>query len=272
MPTAYLSQINYYPFKSLDGQAIEHARLLASGALEHDRRFAIFDATGELINGKRTPAVHRLHCEFDPLRRYVVLRRRPDGHAVGFHLDAERAKLEQWLGEFFDLDGAVRIEENVTGGFPDDVQAPGPTVISEATLETVAGWFPGVTVEEVRARFRPNLEISGVAPFFEDGLYAGTDEVVEFAIGEVVLAGTNPCQRCVVPTRSSLTGEIGPDPAFAKTFALRRKETLPAWADPSRFDHFYRLAVNTCPAHGGGSTLSVGDAVRVLGRRPRQAV
>lgn len=264
----YLSRINYYPVKSLDGQTVDRARLLACGALEHDRRFAIFDAAGELVNGKRTAAVHRLHCQFDPLRRYLVLRQRPDGQPAGFHVDADRSELERWLAEHLGL-SPLRIEENSTGGFPDDTLAPGPTIISQATLETVAAWFPGITVDEVRARFRPNLEISGVAPFFEDQLYGGEEEVIEFALGPAVFAGTNPCQRCVVPSRWSLTGEVGPDSAFAKTFSQRREATLPAWAQRSRFDHFYRLAVNTRLQAGAGCQLTVGDEVRILGRRPR---
>lgn len=270
MAAAYLSRINYYPFKSLDGSAADSAPLLASGALEHDRRFAIFDAAGKVINGKRTPAVHRLHCGFDPVRRFVALRRRPNGQAAGFHIDRQRSELETWLGDYFELGGPARIEENASGGLPDDLEAPGPTVISEATLEEVAGWFAGMTVEEVRARFRPNLEMGGVAPFWEDQLYAGAGEAVEFTVGQAVLAGANPCRRCVVPTRWSLTGEIGPDPAFAKTFASRRQKTLPVWADASRFDHFYRLAVNTRGVRCGGATVRVGDEVRIIGA-PRRA-
>jgi uncharacterized protein YcbX len=265
---AFLSRINYYPFKSLDGQAVESIRLLVSGALEYDRRFAIFDAAGEIVNGKRTPAVHRLHCEFDPIRRFVVLRLRSAGQATGFHVDRQRAELERWLSDYLDVGSPVHLEEDDSGGFPDDREAPGPTVISEATLTTVAGWFEGMTVDEARARFRPNLEIGGVTDFWEEQLYAGDGEVVEFTIGEARLAGTNPCQRCVVPSRWSLTGEVGPDAAFAKTFAEQRKRHLPPWADVSRFNHFYRLAVNTRAAQAVESTVRVGDAVRVIGRRP----
>ena len=57
------------------------------------------------------------------------------------------------------------------------------------------------------------------------------------------MEGTNPCQRCVVPTRDSLTGAASS--GFATEFARRRAATLPPWADRRRFDHFYRLTVNT---------------------------
>ncbi len=39
-----LARIVIYPVKSLDGVALEQARQLPSGALEHDRQWAIFDA------------------------------------------------------------------------------------------------------------------------------------------------------------------------------------------------------------------------------------
>ncbi|OYV77982.1 MAG: hypothetical protein B7Z73_19895, partial [Planctomycetia bacterium 21-64-5] len=151
---------------------------------------------------------------------------RPAGQTASYQLDRQRQELEAWLGEFFGLAGPARIEEHAQGGLPDDLAAPGPTAIAEATLYEVASWFPGMTVEEVRARFRPNLEIGGAPAFFEDQLSASADEVVDFAIGEARLSGTNPCQRCVVPSRWSLTGEVGPERDFAKTFAELRRRTL----------------------------------------------
>jgi hypothetical protein len=72
-----------------------------------------------------------------------------------------------------------------------------------------------------------------------------------------------------VPSRWSLTGEVGPVAAFAKRFAEQRQRNLPPWANSSRFDHYYRLAVNTCPSQTGESILQVGDEVSVLGARPR---
>ena len=265
MSTPFLSRINYYPFKSLDGRSVPAARLLPSGALEYDRQFAIFDAAGDVVNAKRSAAFHRLYCELDPDRRFVVLRPRGTGEAIGFHVDRQRNELAQWLSDFLNVGSPLHIDEDATGGFPDDRDAPGPTVISEATLGEVATWFPGATIDEVRARFRPNLEVSGVEPFWEDRLYAGAGEAVEFTVGAARLTGTNPCQRCVVPTRWSLTGEVGPDLAFAKTFARQRERLLPPWANRSRFDHFYRLAVNTRPVTNKGATIRVCDEVRIVG-------
>ena len=121
--------------------------------------------------------------------------------------------------------------------------SPGPTIISTATLEAIASWYPGLDVEEVRLRFRTNIEISGVPAFWEDQLFAEPEDTVNFQMGNVQFMGINPCQRCVVITRDSQTGET--DLKFQKTFVTQRQTTLPEWAERSRFNHFYRLAINT---------------------------
>jgi uncharacterized protein YcbX len=120
-----------------------------------------------------------------------------------------------------------------------------------------------LSVDEVRDRFRANLEIDAAEPFWEDRLVAENLGMVRLQIGDAQLLGTNPCQRCPVPTRNPYSGE--PLHGFAKTFAERRQETLPEWAPASRFDHFYRLAVNTRPVHARECTLRIGDEVRILG-------
>ena len=50
--------------------------------------------------------------------------------------------------------------------------------------------------------------------------------------------------------------------ALMKTFIERRRETLPSWAERSKFDHFYRLCVNTrINPSEAGKVLRVGDPV-----------
>ncbi|HEX7449781.1 MAG TPA: MOSC N-terminal beta barrel domain-containing protein [Pirellulales bacterium] len=261
---AYLERINRYPVKSLDGESCGQAVVLASGAVDHDRRFAIFDAAGEVVNGKRTDAAHRLRSVYDPLKRTLSLRLHDAAAGETFDLDRQRTELERWLADYFELPEGVRLLENAEAGFPDDTQSPGPTVLSTATLQTVAGWYDGLTTDEVRKRFRPTLEIGGVEPFWEERLFGEVGQAVEFQVGAVRFAGVNPCPRCVVPTRWAATGQVGPDAAFAKTFAERRRQTLPNWANASRFDHFYYLAVNTRLATPGqGGRISVGDVVAI---------
>lgn len=253
-----LARILIYPIKALDPVEVAEATVLASGGLQHDRRFAMFDDRGRLINGKRTENVHTLRAHYDLQANTVSL---DAGEAPQtFHFERDRGLLERRLARHFGM--AVNLRENVQGGFPDDTESPGPTIIASATLRDVAGWFPGITGDEARRRFRANLEIDDVEPFWEDRLYGEERAGVRFRIGKVEFVGTNPCQRCAVPPRDSATGEMTSD--FIAIFEERRYETLPWWATKSRFDHFYRLAVNTRPVSSAGGVIRVGDEVEIV--------
>ena len=256
----YLARILIYPIKALDGVAVKQAKVMTGGALEHDREFAMLDEKNRFVNGKRNVKVHKLRAKFDGSFENVSIQTGEAEHV--FHLHGERSQLETWLSEYFAL--SVHLQQNSQKGFPDDPDAFGPTVISTETIAEVGSWFPGVGVEEMRSRLRANIEIEGVPAFWEDRLFAADSNAsIWFKIGDVLLAGVNPCQRCVVPTRDYQTGEAYPN--FQKIFMAKRKETLPEWVAASRFNHFYRLSVNTrIPASEAGKILQVGDEVQIL--------
>ncbi|HZP60844.1 MAG TPA: MOSC N-terminal beta barrel domain-containing protein [Opitutaceae bacterium] len=256
-PTVHLGRITLFPIKSLDGMARTESAVTAGGILEHDREYALFDEAGRWVNGKRTPKIQQLRCAYDPEVREVSLWEQGQTVRTTFPL-VDRAALGRWLSDFFSF--AVTVRHEPRGGFPDDAEAFGPTVVSEASLRAVAAWFPGLDLEGARRRFRANLEIAGADAFAEDAFYGGPDERRPFTIGTVQLLGHNPCQRCVVPTRDPDTTE--PIPHFQKIFMERRERHFPAWADARRFNHFYRFAVNTSisPTEAG-KVIRVGDPV-----------
>jgi uncharacterized protein YcbX len=260
-----LSAIVIYPFKSLDGLSVTEAEVLPSGAIAGDRQFAIVDFKGKFVNGKRYPEIHRLRSTYNPADRTIRLTTNGAPLLVEtaalFHVDEDRDELNQWLSEYFHF--PCQVVEDDQRGFPDDTQADGPTIISRETLEQVATWFPDLTVAETRRRFRANLEVEGNVPFWEDGLFGEVGRGIPFQVGDVEYLGTNPCQRCVVPTRCPDSGEPGAD--FVRIFMQRRKASLPTWTSASHFDHFYRLAVNTRLLRFLSSTrtLRVGATVTV---------
>jgi uncharacterized protein len=267
-----LHRIEIFPIKSLDGMTTDRVSVLPSGALKGDRQFAIMDEQGRFVNGKSTPLVHRLRARFsqDPVSDTlnVTLWRAEIEERQTFALKDEGKDgldgldgLNVWLSDFFGQ--TVTLKENTVTGFPDDLNAPGPTIISTSTLETVAAWFPELNVTEGRRRFRTNLEVSGVLPFWEDQLYGEAEQPVRFQIGEVSFMGVNPCQRCIVPTRDSFTGLR--HKAFQRQFVQKRKAELPSWAARSRFTHFYELGVNTRLAESAQEFyLKTGDFIRYL--------
>jgi len=253
----HVSRIEIFPIKSLDAVRVDASVITAGGILENDRVYAIVDLEGRFVNGKRTARIHDLRSSFDDDINEVWLWESGDSSRTRFPL-GEPAPLHRWLSDFFGFPVVLRHEP--VKGFPDDTAAFGPTVVSTASLERVQGWYSGWTLESVRRRFRSNLELEGGEAFCEDRLFGAPDELRPFRIGPVQLLGHNPCQRCVVPTRDPDTGEALR--GFQKSFAERRKENLPTWADARRFNHFYRFAVNTSiPPSESGKRLQVGDAL-----------
>ncbi len=255
-----LTQMTIYPVKSLDGVNVDRAQISTGGALKFDRRWAIVDDRGQIVNAKRIAKIQLIRSQFD-LNLGLISLQFPDNNSTHIFLIAsESTELASCLSQF--LGFTVQIVENTVTGFPDDLDAYGPTIISTATLETICTWFPNLDLTEVRRRFRTNLEIGGVPAFWEDRLFTSPGSVVDFQIGDVIFHGINPCQRCIVPTRDSITGAV--TPKFQQTFNQHRQQELPDWVNLSRFNHFYRLAVNTqVPLVEAGKFLNTGDRLGV---------
>jgi uncharacterized protein YcbX len=255
---AHLDAIAVHPIKSLDPVSVASATIATGGALVWDRRYAILDEDSEYVNGKREQQVHRVRSTFD-LDAGTVTLRAQDGDPQTFHLDDDRTALESWLESVVGY--PVEVVRDDEGGYPDDTDASGPTVIGAATIERVASWYDDISPAEMRRRLRPNLVVGDVPPFWEDRLYEDPDSVVPFAAGSVRLHGVNPCQRCVVPTRDPDTGES--TEGFRERFVERRRATLPEWASEAWFDHYFRLMVNTrVPRSEWDETIAVRDEMR----------
>lgn len=239
-------RIQIHPIKAFDAVDVEQAKLLASGALEHDRRWAFVDGRGQFVNGKNRAAVHAIRAEYNLARLEVAL----DGRV--YSLARQRTELENWMSDR--LNERVELREEAESGFPDDTVSTGPTFVARASLAVVAGWFD-LPLAEARRRFRTNVEFDGVEAFWEDRLYGST-----FRAGTLDVNAVNPCQRCVVPSRQPITGAA--IAGFQKRFARLREAALPATADRSLFTHYYRFAVNTrVAASQGGKTIRIGDEI-----------
>src|SRR4030095_14118271 len=136
-----------YPIKVLDPVVVPAARILAGGALEHDREFALLDKDGNLINGKREPRIHSIRAIYN-LGGSLVTLRAPGSTSRTFHLVDNLSDLEEWFGNY--LACRVSLQRNTTTGFPDDLESPGPTIVTTGTLREVSSWFDITDVEEAR--------------------------------------------------------------------------------------------------------------------------
>lgn len=236
------------------------SKILANGALEHDREYAIFNEQGVLITGKREARVHLLRTSFDLPARTVTLKIQGARRGRTFDLEDGRGQLDLWLSGYFGFRVTLKKAPRC---FPHHDDTPGPTVVSRASLEEASTWLDSVSAGQLRRRLRVNLEISGTAPFWEDCLVGKPKTTVAFRVGSVRINGVYPCERCVVPSRDPLTGE--PYQKFQSILAAKRKENMPPWAELSSFPHFYHLCVLTkVPVTEAGKVIRVGDEVEVI--------
>ena len=107
-------------------------------------------------------------------------------------------------------------------------------------------------------RFRPNVVVSGSAPFEED-------RWAKIKIGETVFRIPKPCARCQIPTIDQATGEFdGNEPS--RTLATFRKahqvhpDNYKAFGQPANAVLF---GENLIPENPGG-TIAIGDELEVL--------
>ncbi|HEX8169588.1 MAG TPA: MOSC N-terminal beta barrel domain-containing protein [Thermoanaerobaculia bacterium] len=243
---AHIGSITIYPIKSLDGVSVERAEIAPHGGLAGDREYAIFDATGRLINGKRAPRVHAIRATYDLAAQTVTLG--GDTFTLG------DARIDACLSEHFGF--AVHVRR---GAFPDHTRTPGPSIVSSATLAAAAELF-ALTPEEMRARFRPNLTIDDTSAFEEDR-YIRTATAGVVRCGKVRVHAIEHCGRCVVPSRDPNTGTVIRD--FAKRLSHWRETNLPDWTDRATLPHYYHLAILTrVPQTELGKRIAIGDRVR----------
>ena len=219
------------------------------------------------INGKRNPLVHSLRSVVDHDNDTISFRHEGESNWETYHLQKEIRSIDNYLSAFFGI--TCGLQQNKEGRFMDIPDTGGMTVLSTASLETVAGWFNDMDMEETRRRFRATIEIEGVPAFWEDRLFPEKGSVVEFNIGEVKLSGIQPRARCIVPTRHPVSGEV--IHAFQKTFARQRISSLPKWSMLEDWGHGYFLSADCLiPATETGKWISVGDEVRIIGERQRE--
>lgn len=252
-----LSKVFVYPIKALPAVELETVRITEGGALYNDRRWGIVDRKGRMVNGKNNKRLFSLKPTFD-LELETVSFLEGENTRETFDL-ANLSGLSKYFSKA--LKQPVFLKENKKQGFPDDITASGPTVVTQASLETVSSWYPDLSLDDIRARFRVNLELSPAPAFWEDGLFKRDRQPKSLQIGDVFIHVSNPCARCSVPIKHPDTGE--PYNNFYETFIAQREQTRPDWLDPACFDHWYRLSLNTnIGLEQAKKALTVGDAVK----------
>jgi uncharacterized protein YcbX len=258
-----LTGIFVYPIKACAGISLEASDVVARG-LAFDRRYMLADRSGKLISQREVSRLCLVGTAFEgagiavstPGRSALLLprelgdpslERRPyqvwgaSGHA------ARHPEGSRWFSEFLDDEVSLlympddeRRSVNPSRARPGDIVSFADgypmLLISEASLADLNSRLE--TPLEMR-RFRPNLVISGAAPYAED-------EFASLRIGAVTFRGVKRCDRCVVTTVDPDTGDRGREPL--RTLARYRLQDGKVW-----------FGMNLI--HDGSGRLQLGDAV-----------
>ncbi|OIJ95969.1 MOSC domain-containing protein [Streptomyces colonosanans] len=246
MPTTALHSIHVHPVKALRGQS-PHKAVVEPWGLAGDRRWAIVDEAGSVVTQREQPRLALAAAEPLPCGgvRVAAAGLEPLSVAVPEEVGTRTArwsgeKIEtitagpeasEWfstyLGESVTL---VHLDDPATRRPIDDPQhgRPGETVsLADAyplllTTLTSLDALNSLIVQGDRPdegplpmnRFRPNVVVSGTAPWAEDD-WRG------IAIGDVVFRVAKMCSRCVVTTTDQTTTERGKEPL--RTLARHRR-------------------------------------------------
>ena len=157
-PNPFISSITIFPIKSLDGIQLEKVQTTPGGSLLHDREFAIADENGNFLIGKTAPTIHLIRTKYN-LENYTASFwiEGNQENAKQFHLIDQISEINNWLSEFFGK--SVQLIRNTDGRFLDIPDISGITFLSRSSLDEIAKWYPEMSVEETKRRFRSNIVI-----------------------------------------------------------------------------------------------------------------
>ena len=215
------------------------------------------------MNAKCEPRVHEIRVAYDADVTSATFSSPRIPEPLEFALDGETGPLETWLSAHFEQ--PITLQCDLDGGFPDDPDALGPTVVSTATLAAIAAWFPFqdspnttcacVCGPTSRSAACPRFGKISSSPRPATSSRSGSAKPCSKAPTRARVAS------CRVATRSPAS-RCPRSPRWCPSSGRRRSQS---WAERSRFDHFYRLTVNTQAGPGqAGRTIAVGDVLERL--------
>lgn len=261
MKTPQLASISIYPIKGLDPVELNQVQVWKYSLL-HDREFAMVSEDGRFINGKSPFPVQLLKASYYLERQKVTLSNRDGSNKKSFVLDENNIELIEYLSTFFNT--KVKLIRSTRGELMDLPHSSSLTIGSTSSLSILHKEFPELTYENLKLRFRTNLEITNVDAFWEDQLFNIPGVGVHFKIGEIDFIGIKPCERCNVPPKDPFTGET--DKSFAKKLMDVRKKNLPSDSKLLGYGNYHQLTTSVfLPENQEGRYLRVGDPVEIIG-------
>jgi uncharacterized protein len=261
----HISGLYYYPIKSCRGFALETAQLEPRG-IQHDRRLMITSATGLFLTQRDYPKLALIEPVIDgdrvqlhaPAMPPLQIQCRDDGQRVPVKIwNDETTAIDQgalaadWLSTFLQVTcRLVRVA-------PDSIRPVTPRyAVNPGDQVGFADGFPLLLIAQESLddlntrlaapikmnRFRPNIVVSGCAPYAEDSWSRISIAGIQFDL-------VKPCARCVITTTDQATAERGKEPL--RTLATYRT-----------IDSKVMFGQNVL--HDRSGSIRVGDEVEII--------
>jgi uncharacterized protein len=267
--TAILAGLYIYPVKSAAGMACSEAVLSAHG-LRHDREWMVVDAAGRFVTQRNEARLALLATSIAD-GKLRLSSPAGVGPALDLEHEGERRQVQVWNASVPAFDAGLEVAEFLADwlGRPlrlvrfdashrrlsnQDWTAERevPTLFSDGypmlvlSRASIGDLASRVGHDLPVQRFRPNILLDGVPAYAEDA-------AAELAMGEVRIALTKACTRCVITTIDHVTGMPTGDEPLRTLKSYRHDAAL-------RGVVFGRNAYATA---GVGGTLRSGDAVQL---------
>ncbi|WP_460364207.1 MOSC domain-containing protein [Actinocorallia lasiicapitis] len=248
-----------YPVKSGSGTALTSAEVTSKG-FRFDREFMLVDADGQMLTQRAHPRMALLDVAYDGAALsvgdfvHIPVDESGDGRIISTSVwkspvdsidQGDTAAL--WFSDFLGVKcrlvrftGHRPVGDGSETAFADGYPL---LVISQESLDDLNSRL----AEPVPMnRFRPNLVVSGLEPFGEDGIRRAR-------IGGIELEFAKPCGRCVLTTVDQATGIKGREPL--RTLAGYRTRVHDG-------DRQIMFGQNVIPRTTG--TLHLGESLEIL--------
>lgn len=261
-----VSALYIYPIKSLGGFSVDQAHVTDRG-LQNDRRWMLVDAKGNFLSQRSNPQMALLQTALTDAGLQVT--HKQSGAFILFPLQPQTSnKLDVTVWDSRTMGIEVSPEANLW--FSDQlamdcrlVYMPDEAPIAVETeyahrgeITSFSDGYPFLLIgqaslEELNSRletpvpmnrFRPNIVVSGSAPFAEDGWK-------HFQIGPIDFFGVKLCGRCVVTTIDQDSTAMSKEPL--KTLATYRQVGN-------------KIMFGQNLLHKGSGSIAVGQPVAVL--------
>lgn len=267
----YISEINVYPVKSLNGISLNEASVEKRG-FRFDRRWMLVDEKNKFITQREFPlmATVKVRIEKDAL----IVSHRENKTKIAFETEIEnletvkiwssRCRAKVYEGEINEWFSSV-LQTNCRLVFMPEESVRKVNyfyAVHKDDAVSFADGYPFLLIGENSLkdlnrrlekpvpmnRFRPNLVVSGSEAFAEDAWK-------KIRVGKTVFHIVKPCGRCVMTTIEQSSGEKqGVEPL----------KTLAQFRTPKRSVKKKILFGQNLIAENTGETVKIGDEVEVL--------